>query len=54
MANKQDQLTCPVRISRPLHQRLKTEASKRGMKLQTFAEHIILTALKEIKFKQPV
>ena len=46
--------TRPVRLSEKLHQRLKSEAAKRGMKLQAFAEHVVLTALKEIKFKHPI
>lgn len=34
----QDERTCPVRISRPLHERVKAIAAKRGMKLQALAD----------------
>lgn len=36
----QDERTCPVRISRPLHEQIKAIAAKRGMKLQELADRI--------------
>ncbi len=42
MNSAQDERTCPVRISRRLHQRIKTEAARRGMKIQELAEQAFL------------
>jgi predicted DNA binding CopG/RHH family protein len=38
MSTHQNETTCPVRISRQLHRRVKTAAVKRGMKIQSLAE----------------
>jgi len=38
--------TCPVRISRPLHRKVKMHAAKLGLQIQTWVEQTIRKALK--------